>query len=192
MFMNPHAESDGKGNGRAVAWTRNQDGKGKFPIGRWHRIGNEVSDTDFDVVFTATTYTRYWKGYLADVRDYTVSGNYFIFKPKEVVAEEVYEGTWPAWEEDSLYFELIGGEDKMFMNPHAQGDGKGNGRAVAWTRNKDGKGKFPIGRWHEIGHPASDTDFDVVFTKTTYTRYFRGWPPVTRNYTISGNYFIFK
>jgi hypothetical protein len=97
---------------------------------------------------------------------------------------------WPAWEETRLYFRVTNDKQYMAICPNGNSDGKGKYIPTIHKVQREGKGEFPVGKWHRLYYDWMN-DFDVEFTDTTFTRYYYG-EPHSYNYTISGDYFILK
>jgi hypothetical protein len=97
---------------------------------------------------------------------------------------------WPVWEETKLYFRVTNDKQYMAICPNGNSDGKGKYIPTIHKVQREGKGEFPVGKWHRLYYDYRD-DFDVEFTDTTFIRYYYG-EPHSYSYTISGDYFILK
>jgi hypothetical protein len=90
---------------------------------------------------------------------------------------------WPSDGGNRLYFRVTKDKQTMAMNPAGRGDGQGHLTPDIFVVQQQGKGTFPVGTW------INQYNEQVVFTATTFTRYWNG-KPVNFSYTISGDYFL--
>jgi hypothetical protein len=92
---------------------------------------------------------------------------------------------WPKWEEDRLYFKVTNDKHTMLLNPAGSSGGPGIYKVLP-----EGKGNFPVGKWICSINKDTVINATVIFTDTTFTRYFGG-KTIIYKYTISGDYFLF-
>jgi hypothetical protein len=95
---------------------------------------------------------------------------------------------WPVYKETRMYFRVTNDKQIMAIDPYANTDDEGNYVPAIYRLLPDGKGNFPVGKWH-TDDVWRESDKDVEFTITRFTKYFDG-KPYSYNYTISGSYFI--